>query len=389
MKVSNILIVILAVALVFLLIKLAFFSEKTGKAASEEVVLENIRTRTSIRAYKDKPIEEEKLEKLLRAAMAAPSAGNKQPWSFVVIQEKSLLSAISAEFRTASMVETAPLAIVVCADMQKTFPGDGLDYWVEDASAATENLLLAAHGMGLGAVWCGIYPLPERVSFLKSLLKLPKDIVPLCVVPVGYPAEDPEPKEKWNPENIHYNLWGSVSSTPITVTPKPKEWQRIDPTELHENPFTLFNDALALSVGNKEKMNAMTIGWGGLGVLWGMGRPVITVYVGEGRYTHNFMEENDYFTVTAFTHEYDKVLDYLGTVSGRDEDKMKGSGLTVKFTELGNPTFDEGRLILECKKLYGAPFNPAGFGELAKKQYSDRPLHSIYIGEIVNMWIKE
>lgn len=158
-------------------------------------------------------------------------------------------------------------------------------------------------------------------------------------------------------------------------------WRKIAPAELRENPFSFFSNAFALSVGNKDRVNAMTIGWGGLGVLWGKERPVVTVYV----------EKNDYFTVTAFPKEdkYDKALHYLGTVSGRDEDKMKGSGLTVKFTESGCPAFEEGRLILECKKIYGAPFNPEGFGELAKKEDSKRPLHSVYIGEIVNAWIKE
>nr|WP_299102131.1 flavin reductase [uncultured Alistipes sp.] len=133
----------------------------------------------------------------------------------------------------------------------------------------------------------------------------------------------------------------------------------------------------------------MTIGWGGLGVLWGKERPVVTVYVEKRRYTHAFMEENEYFTVEAFAKDYDRVLKYLGTVSGRDEDKMKGSGLTVGFTDLGTPFFEEGRLVLECRKLYGAPFDPEGFGELARKEYSNRPLHSIYIGEIVNAWIRQ
>lgn len=168
-------------------------------------------------------------------------------------------------------------------------------------------------------------------------------------------------------------------------------WRKIAPAELRENPFSFFSNALALSVGNKDRVNAMTIGWGGLGVLWGKERPVVTVYVEKRRHTHSFMEKNDYFTVTAFPKEdkYDKAQHYLGTVSGRDEDKMKGSGLTVKFTESGCPAFEEGRLILECKKIYGAPFNPEGFGELAKKEDSKRPLHSVYIGEIVNAWIKE
>lgn len=395
MNTSNLLNVLLAAAIVILSVKIAFFSAKPSAAAgtaavgdSTAVVLNNIMTRTSIRAYQDRPIEDEKLEKLLRAAMAAPSAGNKQPWNFVVVKDKNILRAISANLNTMKMAEKAPLAIIVCGDMTKTFPGEGLDYWVEDASAASENLLLAAHSMGLGAVWCGIYPLKERISFLKELLHLPENIVPLNVVPIGYPAEDPAPKDKWKPERIHYDTWDGVNpavdkdSKTASAT-----WEKIDIIkEWRENPFDFFTNALALASGKQGDMNVMTIGWGGLGVLWGWKRPVVTVYVREDRYTYNYMEKNDYFTVTAFTPDYEKTLKYLGSTSGRDEDKVKGSGLTVKFTDLGNPVFEEGRLVLECKKLYGAPFNPEGFGEFAKKEYSTHALHDIYIGEIVNAW---
>lgn len=166
------------------------------------------------------------------------------------------------------------------------------------------------------------------------------------------------------------------------------KWSSIDPKDLEDNPFSLFSNAMALTVGTKEKMNSMTIGWGSLGVLWGRERPVVTVYVEERRYTRLLMEENEYFTVEAFSHEYDQALHYLGTVSGRDEDKIKGSGLTLKMIGRGTPAFEEGRLILECKKIYGAPFNPEGFGELGKKEYSNRPLHTIYIGEIIHAYIK-
>lgn len=385
MKTSTILNVALAIVVVILLAKIAFFSN--SNASQEDAAMENIMTRTSIRAYQEQPVEDEKIEKMLRAAMAAPTAGNKQPWTFVVIKDKNILKKISANFRTMRMAEKAPLAVVVCGDMNKTFPGDGLDYWVEDVSAATENLLLAAHSMGLGTVWCGIYPMQERVAFLKKLLQLPNDIVPMNVVPIGYPAEEPEPKDKWKPGNIHYDTW--LNQAPATTTTEKKQmtWRKINPSELRENPFTLFKDAAALSVGTQDKMNSMTIGWGGLGILWG--KDVAMVYVEQTRFTHSFMEEGEYFTITAFTKDYKNVLKYLGTVSGRDEDKIKGSGLTVKFMESGCPAFEEGRLILECKKVYGAPFNREGFGEFAKERYKDRPLHSIYTGEIVSAWIKE
>lgn len=202
MSLSNILNVLLAIVLVAVIVKMIFFSSKDD-------TMDTIMSRTSIRAYEERPVEDEKVQQLLRAAMAAPSAGNKQPWKFVVVTDKNTLSAISAQMNTMRMAEKAPLAIVVCGDLTNTFPEDGRDYWIEDTSAATENLLLAAHSLGLGAVWCGIYPLRERVAFLQELLKLPKHIVPLNVIPIGYPAESPAPKDKWKPENIHYNLYGT------------------------------------------------------------------------------------------------------------------------------------------------------------------------------------
>ncbi len=210
MNISQLLNVLLAVALVILSIKIARDSgngksERSESSASSS--MENILTRTSIRDYQDKPVEDEKIEQMLRAAMAAPSAGNKQPWRFIVIKDKNTLKAISENFHTMKMAAKAPLAIVVCGDLNATFPGDGVDYWVEDTSAATENLLLAAHSLGLGAVWCGIYPMKERVALLKDMLDIPDDIVPLNVVPVGYPAEDPMPKDKWKPDEIHYETW--------------------------------------------------------------------------------------------------------------------------------------------------------------------------------------
>lgn len=350
---------------------------------NSETIMNNILSRTSVRAYTAQPVEDEKVEAILRAAMAAPSAGNKQPWRFVVVKEKSTLEAISAQLHTMTMAKDAPLAIIVCGDMNATFPGDGLDYWIEDASAATENLLLAAHAEGLGAVWCGIYPMKERVAFLKELLQLPDNIVPLNVIPIGYPAESPAPKDKWKPEHIHHESWSG--DTPA-VEPAAKTWRQIEPWQLRDNPVNLFEDAMALTVGTGDSINSMTIGWGGLGVLWR--KPVVTVYVEERRFTKHLMDQNDYFTIEAFSDDYAHVLQYLGTASGRDEDKIKGSGLTLKLTPLGTPAFEEGRLIIECRKIYEAPFQPNGFGDVPQQVYSNRPLHTVYIGEIVHVWTK-
>jgi nitroreductase len=211
MSKSSLLNVLLAIALVILSAKTLFntadMKDHDEKVTTESAVLDNIKTRTSIRAYENREIEDDKVETLLQAAMAAPTAGNKQPWEFVVIKNRATLDTIASHFETMTMAKDAPLAIVVCGDINNTFPEEGREYWVQDASAATENLLLAAHAMGLGAVWCGIYPISERVEYLKKLLDLPENIIPLNVIPIGYPGENPQPKDKWKAERVHYESW--------------------------------------------------------------------------------------------------------------------------------------------------------------------------------------
>lgn len=201
---------VIAITAIVMLLAACGKGERSDEKASGSVssaLIETIMTRTSVRAYTDQAVEDGAVETLLKAAMSAPSAADKRPWRFVVVRDKEILQAISANLHTMPMAEKAPLAIIVCGDMESTLPGDGVDYWVEDASAATENLLLAAHAMGLGAVWCGVYPMQERVSFLSGLLGLPETVIPLNVVPIGYPAEEPLVKDKWVPENIHYDRW--------------------------------------------------------------------------------------------------------------------------------------------------------------------------------------
>ena len=135
-----------------------------------------------------------------------------------------------------------------------------------------------------------------------------------------------------------------------------KPWQEIAPTEIELNPVQMIDkDWLEVSAGKEGNMNLMTISWGTIGELWNM--PVFIVYVSTSRYTHRFMEENDYFTVTHFPESMRDKLAYLGRVSGRDEDKVAGAGLTVEFTELGNPIYAEADLAIECKKIYGQQFD--------------------------------
>jgi len=165
---------------------------------------EAIVTRRSIRAYTAQPVSDGLIKELLAAAMSAPSASNRQPWYFVVVTERQQLDALTAILPYGQMLKHAPLAIIVCGDSERQ-PLEGL--WVQDCSAATENLLLAVHASGLGAVWLGVYPRPERIEELSRLLGLPEQVTPLAVLSVGYPAEQKEPADRYDESRIRHNRW--------------------------------------------------------------------------------------------------------------------------------------------------------------------------------------
>jgi len=167
--------------------------------------LEAIHTRRSIRRYEDRPVPEELVEEVLRAAMMAPSAVNKQPWHFVVIDDRKLLGEIPKINPNAAMAAGAPLAILVCGDLKLEHPSG---YWVVDCAAAVENLLLAAHALGLGAVWTGVYPRQQRIDGLKKLFGLPEHVMPHTLVVLGYPAERPPSQDRYRPERVHRNGFG-------------------------------------------------------------------------------------------------------------------------------------------------------------------------------------
>ena len=157
-----------------------------------------------------------------------------------------------------------------------------------------------------------------------------------------------------------------------------------------ENGFQWFHDAELLAAGNREKSNAMTIGWGGIGTLWG--RTALTVYVAEKRYTKEFMDQADYFTVMAFGVEHGNVLRYMGTKSGRNEDKAAALGLHTAYTANGTPYYTEAEMVIECKTMYAAPFDAQYFkSDVPRNMYANFPagVHSMYIGEVVNAWKKE
>ena len=156
-----------------------------------------------------------------------------------------------------------------------------------------------------------------------------------------------------------------------------------------ENGFQWFSDAQLLCAGNKEKSNAMTIGWGGIGTLWG--RSALTVYVAEARYTKLFMDNSEYFTVMSFDVKDSKVLTYMGTKSGRDGDKAKALGLHTAYTANGTPYYTEATMVIECKKMYAAPIESQNFkSDVPKDKYRVAPagIHTMYIGEVVNAWRK-
>lgn len=179
----------------------------SDNTAAGNQALENIMTRTSVRQYlPGKTISSDTIETLLRAAMAAPTAVNRQPWQFIVVDNRESLDSLAKALPHAKMLEHASIAIVPCGDLDKAFEGEP-SYWIQDVSAATENLLLAAHSLGLGAVWTGVYPTKERMTAVSQQLGLPSNVIPLAVVPVGYPDGEQQPKDKWNPEAVHFNHW--------------------------------------------------------------------------------------------------------------------------------------------------------------------------------------
>lgn len=163
-----------------------------------------ILTRRSVRDFKPEPISDDDQEDLLRAGMQAPTAKNEQPWHFVVIDDRALLHAIPEFHPYSKMLMDAPLAIMVCSD--KTLEKKKKS-WILDCSAATQNILLAAHAKGLGAVWLGLYPDKNRMDGMFTLLDLPKHIRPVTLIAIGHPASMPEPKDRFKGERVHRNGW--------------------------------------------------------------------------------------------------------------------------------------------------------------------------------------
>ncbi len=199
--------VLLAASLSILTISM-LSDEKTPDVAEsvdeKELIINSIMTRTSVRNYTTAKVSSDDIETILKAGMAAPTAGNRQPWEFYVVRDTNTLRLFSKVSKyTSPMASMASVAIAVCGVPSAAFPSEPR-YWIQDVSAATENILLATHALGLGAVWCGVYPGEDRIAILRDLLDIPETLIPFNIIFIGHTDAAPKIKDKWKPEKIHY-----------------------------------------------------------------------------------------------------------------------------------------------------------------------------------------
>lgn len=158
--------------------------------------------RRSVRKYKDKPVSDEQIEELLHAAMSGPSACNKTPWEFYVVKNSEKLGSVKKSSLFSRF--NSSLVIVVAGNTSRALPAPLTEYWIQDCSAAIENILLRATDLGLGTVWCGAYPQKRVEDNLGEVLDMPSDHIPLAIIHVGYPDEEPEARDQYDPERVHY-----------------------------------------------------------------------------------------------------------------------------------------------------------------------------------------
>lgn len=172
----------------------------------ENETLKVIKNRKSVRNYLDKPVSEEDMTILLKSGMAAPSAVDMRPWDFIVVQRESTLKDLAEVMPFGKMLPSAGAAVVVCGMPEKSVP-DTPEFWVQDCAAASENILLAAESIGLGAVWLGVYPVKERIEGVRKVLNIPENVVPLNIISIGHPKGLEKPKDKFEMEKIHREIW--------------------------------------------------------------------------------------------------------------------------------------------------------------------------------------
>jgi nitroreductase len=175
-------------------------------------ILATLYARRSVRKFTSQPVPRELLLDLTRAAMAAPSAVNRQPWAFLLVDDAERMAQCVEVIRFAR--HGAPAAVVVCGDLSRALPAAAREFWIQDCSAATQNILLAASGLGLGAVWCGVHPIEANVSGLRRVLGLPEHLVPLSFVCVGWPVEVPAPRTQFDAQRIFFNAYDAEKAGP-------------------------------------------------------------------------------------------------------------------------------------------------------------------------------
>jgi nitroreductase len=175
--------------------------------AQTKDTLSVIHSRKSVRHYTGEPVNKKDLETLVKAGMAAPTAVDRRPWAFVIVTDPATLNKLAEGLPHSKMIVQAKAAIVVCGVMARALQGEGREFWVQDCSAATENILLSAEAMGLGAAWTGMYPSMQRVDYVQRVLGIPRDVIPLNVIAVGHPTGEDRPKDKFDPKNIHWDKW--------------------------------------------------------------------------------------------------------------------------------------------------------------------------------------
>ncbi len=385
MKKSYISTIFLAIALAIVSVNLASCNQPTNMEQTDDNLIDCILSRTSVRAYQDKPVEKDKIQTMLRAAMAAPSGVDKRPWHFHVVTDKPTLQALADANPNAKFIAYAPLAIVISGDMNKTAEGTSRDLWIQDCSASSENLLLAAHALGLGATWTGTFPNEQRIAAVRQALNLPDNLVPFNTIGIGYPAGDLRPKNKWDDCNVTYVEPGQAPTSAEKTENAEPAFHPFDVTkEFHQNGFSFFREKTPILLsGDRDGFNAMTIGWGAIGTLWQ--RPTLSVYVAQKRYTHDFIEQKPYFTVMTFKDP--EIAKFMGSHSGRDTDKAKELGLHVAYTDHGTPYFQEAESVIECQIMYGNKLSEAAFRNDAPKDFyskTDCGLHSLYMGEVIS-----
>ncbi|TKG91472.1 nitroreductase family protein [Puteibacter caeruleilacunae] len=211
MNKSHLLSLLLAIALLLTTYKLVEMKKETedvsrSATTKREAILSVIHERKSVRNYTDQKVAKEDIMTILKAGMAAPTGFDTRPWQFIVIEDRNTMLELRKELKYARGLDGSPAAIVVCGDMSKVRE-EAPEFWITDTSAATQNILLAMEGMGLGGVWSTLYPGKERMEHARRVLNLPDHIMPMAVIPFGYPTGVEKPKNKFDANNIHWEKW--------------------------------------------------------------------------------------------------------------------------------------------------------------------------------------